>query len=103
LAARAHRTVLHEAAKDSRRATGLFLVLGGLGPLAAFFGVLDAYAIIAISFLGLLACVAPLARVPSGPRTGPSCSGALATLALCGLALLFGLGILVGCLCLEMR
>jgi hypothetical protein len=103
-AARARRTVLHEAATDSSRTSKIFLIIGALGLFGAFSGLLNGYLIIACSFLGLLGAIAPMARVSAGPsRAGPSCSGALATLALCGLALIFGLGILVGFVCLELK
>jgi len=103
-APRARAGALQEGTKDAGQAAGILSVIGGLGIFGFFPSMFlgNGYLMILSAMAAIAGIVVWIARIGSGgqDRTGPSCLGVFAMLFLCGVALLFGLGILLGFACI---
>jgi len=104
-APRARAGALQEGTKDAGQAAGILSVIGGLGIFGFFPSMFtgNGYLMILSSMAALSGIVVWIARIGRGgkDRTGPSILGVFAILFLCGVALLFGLGILLGFACIQ--
>jgi len=95
--------VLQEATKDSGNAFAVLTIIGGLGILGFLVSIASGYLMILTGVMALTGLGAWIHRLLHGSKdsTGPSCLRMLVALMLCGVALFFGLWILLGFACIT--
>lgn len=92
---------LEEGTRDSGRTTGVMALMGILGFLGLLAGIQSPLLLILSSIAGLLGVLGVIGRIVfAGPgSTGGSCAHLTAILLLSGVALVFGLCLLLGIAC----
>jgi hypothetical protein len=95
--------VMKEVQKDSGMALEILTIIGGLGVVSFIPSCPNGIPMIisaSAAFVGTAAWIVRVSRAPSSSGV-PSCIQVLFFLLLCALALLFGIGILIGFACTE--
>ncbi len=95
--------ILQEGAKDAGRARGVFSVIGVLGIFGFFVSLGNGYLMILTGTMAVTGIFVWMGRIAKGKwdTAGSSILRIIALLVLCGVALLFGLGIILGFACVS--